>query len=1271
MKKLYTYFLFACLLTNVSLAQNETKKQVLINAAKSFELKSRASFSEAIIKAKDRGWPLSYKSHNKATAQLVGIDAFGQPKYYIGYADPVQATTIGTNKVWTGGVLGFNLTGANDSLINKLGIWDEGKPRVTHNELVGRITQKDNATNVVDHSTHVAGIVMSKGLNPLSKGMAYSLKGAFSYDWNNDESEMATAAAGGLLISNHSYGTVCGWDYNSDSSRWEYNGRWNEKEDYKFGLYESGAVAFDSIAYNAPHYLIVKSAGNNRTSNGPFKLSNGTWYNSDSTYWRRNELGKWYKAGIRPDSLSSNNSYETIPTDATAKNILTVGAVYGITTGYQKKEDVTMTSFSSWGPTDDGRIKPDLVADGVNVFSTYGVNDSSYAYSSGTSMASPGAAGSLLLLQELSQQLSPSKFINAATVKALAIHTASEAGLNPGPDYKYGWGLLNMGEAATVLKNALISKNSTTSTDIVLENNLIDNQKDTFNFVASGSKSFKATIAWTDVKGTESNTLDDVSPKLINDLDLVIKKGARTYNSWALDPLSPELPAVRKINSIDNVEKVEVDSAIVGDTYTVSISHKGTLARGHQNYSLIVSGTGGIVYCQSTATSSAGTKMDSVSINNIQYLNSTSNQYIDNSNFIINAEPNGTLPLFIKLGSADVSNNTRFVKVFIDFNNNGIFEDTETVVTSGALTNGNFTSTISIPAGLTIGKLTKLRIVAMETASATNVNACDSYLIGETQDYTLKIISPSNDLQITEISNPTGSVCKKGIQYVTVKIVNNGSVAQKNIPINLLIKKGTATILDVNEIFTGTLNGLENMSYTFQKPFSILEASSYTITANVNLAADQLKDNNSFSDIIVSNTAVSAPIGTATICNSNLSLTVSSPIANTNYVWYDSSNLVTPIAVGGAATVASTKNKVYLTQGYQTIVPPLTNTSLGSAGGYNNFYGNYVKLNTTSALTIETAKLYTGYPGKMSIILGTLGTVNTNGSFTYYQIQTVSLNVPASSPAPAKALTGATPYIVGDTGRIYNLNLKVPQAGDYVLIMMCDTLDGTTVYRNTGLVDPTYPVGPSKVFSYTGNSVLAASGNYQNYYYFFYNTQISTNDCLSSATEIAIKTAQKPTINQVGDSITTSDATTYQWFMNDVLIQGATNKSYKPLANAMYKVLASVGNCQDLSDNKLILITDVAEASAKEIKLKITSNDYVENIITGNSFYIQFSNIQTQDISLSLMDAMGNLVYNKENLINQSTPQHIAIPSLSTGIYFVKIYANKKVYVQRVLVTNN
>jgi hypothetical protein len=50
---------------------------------------------------------------------------------------------------------------------------------------------------------------------------------------------------------------------------------------------------------------------------------------------------------------------------------------------------------------------------------------------------------------------------------------------------------------------------------------------------------------------------------------------------------------------------------------------------------------------------------------------------------------------------------------------------------------------------------------------------------------------------------------------------------------------------------------------------------------------------------------------------------------------------------------------------------------------------------------------------------------------------------------------------------------------------------------------------------------------------------------------------------------------------------------------------------------------------------------------------------------------MGTNVFHKENLINQRSPQKININNLTPGVYFVKIYANKKVYVQRVFITNN
>jgi hypothetical protein len=142
--------------------------------------------------------------------------------------------------------------------------------------------------------------------------------------------------------------------------------------------------------------------------------------------------------------------------------------------------------------------------------------------------------------------------------------------------------------------------------------------------------------------------------------------------------------------------------------------------------------------------------------------------------------------------------------------------------------------------------------------------------------------------------------------------------------------------------------------------------------------------------------------------------------------------------------------------------------------------------------------------------------------------------------------------------------------------------------------------------------------------------------------------------------------------MNDSLIQGALRQSYKPIRNAYYKVSTKsiAGDCENISDNKLILVTDIVEANPKEISLKISSNDNVENLIRGNSFYVQFSNIQSQRISLEIINSSGGKVFQQENLINQRAPQHITTESLNTGIYFVKIYANNKVYVQRVLITN-
>jgi hypothetical protein len=728
---------------------------------------------------------------------------------------------------------------------------------------------------------------------------------------------------------------------------------------------------------------------------------------------------------------------------------------------------------------------------------------------------------------------------------------------------------------------------------------------------------------------------------------------------------------------VDNVEKVEVDTSLVGTNYTVTVKHKGTLERGQQNYALIISGAGGTAYCSSAATTTAGTKIDSIQLNNIKFSKTTADNYVDNTALFVNGESNGTISLFMKLSSADASNSNRFVKVFIDYNNNGVFDANELAHTSAAITNGDYSATINLISNLIVNQFTKLRVVVTEAASASTVIACGSYTAGETQDYTLRVVNPSNDIQLMEITNPVGGVSEKSVQYVTVKVANNGTKQLTNIPLSLEVKKGNTIILNLKETFTGRLYGSEIMSYTFQTPMPIELSQNYTITANASLANDQQPENNSMIANIISASSSPAITGSATGCNENVQLLVSNPKGDDQYLWYDKNNDVSrPIAKGSVIRTSTTAKNVYVGKGWNGFIGPKDNTTLSNTGGYNNWgssYGEFIRFNTTGPLRLETTKLYTGYAGKIELELRSLSTF-TDSTYSYFpsQTQKTILHVGASSPSPTPA-TGSlgsgtpTPFVQGDTGRIYAINMNLSQAGNYILIARC--LDSATIFRNNLITTNNHPFGPTVLASITGNW---AGANFEKFYYFFYNMQISTPEHEKSLTTIPVILTAKPIITQIGiDSLSTTTADTYQWFMNDESIPGATKNGIKIYKNAMYKVSATIGTCTNYSDNKLVLITDIPQAPTKEIGLKIVSTDYIENIIKGNQFYIQFNNVKTNAIGLSILNSSGQTVFQKDKLNNQNSAQPVQVPTLTTGIYYVKVFANNKVYVQSVFVTNN
>jgi subtilisin family serine protease len=557
MKKIVIIFVILLLSICVFATQQNTFE--LQRLAEKFKTEYEQKRAEAYQKAAQMNWPTTFTTDEGSFAELQILDESGMPKYYITH-NAIAAQTISTDEVYTGGSAGLSLSGSGITVHE----WDGGGVLLTHQEFVGRVTQVDGPIISHYHSTHVAGTIMASGVVTSAKGMAFAAT-LRAFDWTNDTSEMASEAALGALISNHSYGYGRGWTYSPPNWYWYGDVSVSTTEDYLFGFYDSDSQQHDQIAYNAPDYLIVKSAGNDRNDN----------HSGGHYYWNN---GWTYSTAYRdPDG-----QYDCIGTVGVAKNILTVGAVNDITGGYSQPSDVTMSSFSSWGPADDGRIKPDICANGVSLYSTDNDHNSDYTSLSGTSMSSPSVTGSLALLQEYYISQNGSNML-AATLKGLIINTADEAGSNNGPDYQFGWGLMNTESAANVI-------NYNGTTDYILETSLSNGGSFQINFNSNGTTPLVATICWTDPVGTPTTpALNPTTKMLVNDLDMRITKTGSTYYPWKLDVANPSNAATNSgDNNTDNVEKIEISSPTSGE-YTISVTHKGTLSSS-QNFSLIITG---------------------------------------------------------------------------------------------------------------------------------------------------------------------------------------------------------------------------------------------------------------------------------------------------------------------------------------------------------------------------------------------------------------------------------------------------------------------------------------------------------------------------------------------------------------------------------------------------------------------------------------------------------------------------------------------------------
>ncbi len=394
------------------------------------------------------------------------------------------------------------------------------------------------------HATHVAGTIGARGLDPSAQGMAPAVHLYILYERQNSD-----VLNFGMNWPGRPEQSIVG---NASMGAWA--SEWS-------GVYSETPRAFDQVLYDTPYYLHFCSAGNS----GQAMIS------------------------LAPDQQA-------------AKNLMTVGSVEKATRNAQG--EFVSGGFnhimSSRGPARDGRIKPDIVAQGHQVHSPSSTN--SYSTMSGTSMASPNAAGSAVLLQDYFSKRFPGRLLRAATLKTLIIHTADDAsGINnnmPAPNYSFGWGLMNTRRAA----QALQAYADDPARQNLVEDRLADGAVRATVYESDGTAPIRATMGWTDPPGAAQTPDTATAPALVNDLNLRLIGPDGTVHlpfvmpyvtgTESIPPFDDSLlytdPATGT-NFTDNTIQVVVASPVAGD-YVVEVSHAGTLTGGFQDYSMALDG---------------------------------------------------------------------------------------------------------------------------------------------------------------------------------------------------------------------------------------------------------------------------------------------------------------------------------------------------------------------------------------------------------------------------------------------------------------------------------------------------------------------------------------------------------------------------------------------------------------------------------------------------------------------------------------------------------
>jgi hypothetical protein len=458
------------------------------------------------------GFNRQITSHNAQAARMSGVDQLHQAPY---------------------GLSGRGVV---------VSVYDIGSVQAGHPEFDSRVTAQTAGAAVSVHPTHVVGTIAARGIQAPARGMAPEVTvRQYSVGQNVFESKQSNFPAHGIRADNNSWGYIIGW--NHDSSRtypWVWHGGIED-----FGSYAVESAVLDRIT-DRTGTLMIFSAGNDNNDTGPTVAPFAHHHRTDDTgvyCYSLDGSGNDCPAtpcGTRCETVRHppDGPFRTVSLLASAKNTMGVGAV---------TPTQSIAGFSSRGPTFDGRIKPEVVAKGTSQFST--TINSSYTNLQGTSMAAPVVTGIAALLIE-QWQLLTATMPSPTLLRGLLVHSVDQIGA-AGPDYTFGYGLVNGRQAADVMRAdggqgrriraGTVQQGATTE----------------FAMSVPDGASVRATLVWNDPENTPYP-----AAALINDLDLqMIRPDGSVVLPWVLDPADPEGTATRGVNTRDNIEQIDLASA--------------------------------------------------------------------------------------------------------------------------------------------------------------------------------------------------------------------------------------------------------------------------------------------------------------------------------------------------------------------------------------------------------------------------------------------------------------------------------------------------------------------------------------------------------------------------------------------------------------------------------------------------------------------------------------------------------------------------------------